>query len=255
MGPVGWGLAAAGLGLGLLSSMSQNSAVKAHNEALAASARSQMGAIDNNILSTRRAFYDQTDVASRQAQAQVASLQNGQGFTSGASLDEFVATRMADTNIDQLARSAAEGDAEKQYGYQKDSIAASARAGMAQGSSPLLGAIQGGIQGLQMGIGVESAINSWQRTSQVNEALRTLEPQARLGSDMAMAQIQAIQAGIPPAAAGAGSPFVRPFLMANQLQQLQLDTARNVYGNSQIQLDISRQRYNMVNDDLLRYMR
>lgn len=253
-----WG-AVIGAGVGLVSGLLAQSESDRHNRAIVASANSQFRAIDANMTSTRVAFYDQTDVRSQQSRQAIAQLQNGQGFTSGDSLNEFVAQQMADTDIDQLAGSKALAGSLQQQQYQKQTIAAQARAGMTSGGVPLLSAVQGGVQGYQIGNSIGSAVDSWQRTAEVNEALQTLQPVATgggPGAPMATARMQAINAGVPVNQALAdNSPFVQPFLINNQLQQLQLNAARQLYGATNNRLESTQQQYDMIRDSLNQYMR
>lgn len=256
LGPVGIGLGVAGLAMGLFSSMSQNAEIERKNEAIGQAAQSQFAAINANTLSTYRQFYDQTNTAGERARSAAATLQNGMGFTSGQSLNEFVAQRMVDTDQDQYARAAALTDYVAQAEWQKKSIAANASAGMSSGVNPLIAGIQGGIQGLQLGSSLESAIGSFQRTTQINTALKGLEPLATAGDPTAIAQMQAIQAGInPQAAMMPNSPYIRPFIQQQQLMSMQLGAARANYGASMLRLNTINSEYNMVNDRLLQYMK
>ncbi|MGH7130336.1 MAG: hypothetical protein ACREJO_00105 [Phycisphaerales bacterium] len=234
--------------------MQQNKAIKKHNEAIAAGARNQMVGIDQNIQSARRSFYDQTSISSAQARGGVATLQNNQGFASGQSIDSYVSQIMADQNVDQLARSTQLADSITAAQTQKETIAASARSGMSSGASPLLAGIQGGLQGASMGMSLNSAIDNFNRVSTVNTALSGLAPLAAAGDPQAIAQMQAINAGISPELATMNnSPFARPYLMQNALMDMQLQGAMQQYGASGLRLDSINNQLRMIQDPLRQY--
>lgn len=237
--PLTIGLGVAGFGLSLIQSIEANNQTKKRNEAAAKAANSQMSAINDNITSQRLLFYDNSATAGAQAQAAIATLQNSQGFTSGQSISESVAQAMSDTDVDQFARRKYLADFEKQQEYSKTSIAAQASAGMQSTGSPLMAGLQGGLQGFSLGSSLSSSIDAFQRTSAINEALTTLTPLASQGSDIALAQMQAIQSGVPPAQAlMQNSPYVQPFLLQRQIQGLQLESARNTATSTGLSLGI-----------------
>ena len=233
LSPIGIGLGVAGFALSAFQTAQQNKQIKKRNKAVAESAQSQLAAANENITSLRRVFYDQTNMASGQARENVARYQNAQGFTSGASLDEYIAQKVGDTYVDQLARKTALADQLKQIEYNKQTIAAQARAGMASGSSPVLSGLTGALQGYQLGSGLEDAYNSFQRVRQVNTALETLRPLANSGDATALAQMQAIQSGLPVGEAmNRNSPFLGGYLTNNEIQSLQLQSLRDSAANA-----------------------
>lgn len=248
------GLSAVGFGLSAFSAIQSNNAIKAHNNAVAATARNQMVAIDQNINSARRAFYDQTQITSAQGRAGLATVQNSQGFASGQSIDNYVGQIMADQNADQFARQTQLADTITSAQTQKETIAASARAGMSSGSSPALAGLTGAAQGFSMGMSLNSAIENFNRVSQVNTALSSLAPAAAAGDPFAIAQMQAINAGISPELATmSNSPFTRAFLQQNALMDMQLQSAMAQYGASGVRLDSINNQLRMIQDPLRQY--
>lgn len=242
-GPIGL---AVGVGLSLFQSISQNEQIEKHNAAVKASADSQEQALNQNYLNSRVNYYDTQNIAGNKASQELARAENGMGFTSGNSINTTIASNMTNTAMDSYGRARDQATQEQQIEYQKQSVAAQARAGMVAPSSPIISAVQGGIQGYSLGSSLGNAIGNYQYQSTRNDVLTALGPQAQAGDPYAIAQIQAISAGANPdlvTANGGNNPLTQSFITQRQIQQLNLQAAENAAGSSGLQLKTLQQYF------------
>lgn len=246
--PVTIGLGVAMAGLALYQGMQQKKALKRQYAATTKMAYGNLGILNDQIGDVRRAFYDQTDIASQQYRQGYAALVNNIGTTSGPSVNAVLAAQVANVNVDQLARRTALADTIQSIEYQKQNVKAQAEAGMASSAASYtpagFQAISGGLQGFQMGLGLSSVIQSAQQASALNDAYKAVLPAAQAGDSNALAQLQALNAGIPPSAVlGAyGSMFTAPFLAQQQLSGIQMETSRNDLYFSQLRNEALRRQ-------------
>lgn len=268
--PVTIGLGVVMGGLSLYQAMQQKKALKRQYSATANAAYENLNNLNDQIQQVRRAFFDQTDIASQGFRQGYGALVNSIGSTSGPSVTAVLAAQVSNAAVDQLARRTALSDTVEAIEYQKRNVKAQAEAGMASAQANYvpagIQALQGGLQGVQMGMQFNSVLQGAMQSAQLNEAYKAVLPAAQAGDGNALAQLQALNAGVPASMVLGqyGSLFTAPFVAQQQLSGIQYDTARNDLFFSQLrnqalqrQLGVSTGRLDglMQTDRLLQTLR
>lgn len=231
--PVTIGLGVVMGGLAVYQGMQQKKALKRQYSATAKAAYANLENLNDQILQVRRAFYDQTDIASQGFRQGYAALVNSVGTTSGPSVNAVMGAQVANAAIDQLARRTALADTVSAIEYQKKNVKAQSEAGMASAQANFvpvgIQALQGGLQGIQMGMQFNSVLQAAQQSAQLDAAYKSVLPAAQAGDGQALAQLQALNAGVPAAMVMGqyGSLFTAPFMAQQQISGIQYETARN----------------------------
>lgn len=256
--PVTIGLGVAMAGLAIYQSKQQNKAIKAQFRIAKQSAQNQFEALNENIKQIRRAYADQSTIATQGARYNLGGILNSIGV-SGDSVNMLVGQTEADAQLDQHARRTQRDDQVKNIGYQKEQVASQARAGMqaaaAQGQPVGIAAITGGLQGMQMGMALSSTIQAYQSSARLSEAYASVIPAANRGDPVALAKVQALNAGINPLLVNESS-VIQPFMIGNQLNGLQLQSARDTaaFASQRLQM-MSGARSLMQVDGMIQTMR
>lgn len=231
--PVTIGLAVVMGGLMLHQGMQQKKAIKRQYSAIAKSAYANLDNLNDQILQVRRAFYDQTDIQSQGFRQGFSSLVNSVGSTSGGSVTAVMAAQVANANLDQLARRTALSDTVSSIEYEKKNVKAQSEAGMESARANYvpagIQAIQGGLQGIQMGMQFNSVLDAARQSAQLDAAYQSVLPSARAGDSNALAQLQALNAGVPPSMVMGefGNLFTAPYLNQMKISSMQTTIASN----------------------------
>lgn len=231
---------AIGGGLGFLRAKSQNRLLRRQLQATYAAINSQIG-------ENRLAFYDASRIMSSKNATELSILNlDLSGFGSGLSTAEFAAQVQADKEQDQymLRRQANRNEAnlelDKENAY---------NAAKAQAVNPFLGALQGALSYGSAGASLGGSIDSFRINQANNSALTQFANEYDPTSDLSIARVNAINAGVEPyklVGGGQDNPFLQPFLVGLKQQGIQQRILQNQFTMSNIELQSALGRSAMV---------
>jgi hypothetical protein len=176
-----------------------SSSARRQNRAIRDNAIAQQEALNENINRARFSFFDNQRVATRQHQSEQGAMTNAlfSGFRSGHSLNRLLAANDNDFIADDLARKRALAQTIENFETQKTNIARSASAQTQNVTqATLMGGLQGGMAGFQLGQGIDGAIQSFQDSNFLKDlnASYAADP---MNPDL-QAQVMAVSSGVPP---------------------------------------------------------